>query len=151
MGTPDIQEEKKNELIEVVTSYQEIPFENSADSVFSRQNFNKYIIPFGGLKIGDTYKLNLSKLRATYNRALSERVEKIYDKVQVTHCEMFRNWCESLIERITCHIQEYNPILRKLVDEIRKDTEKIADLQDRQTRLAEYVDQIENLMSWKNR
>ena len=151
MGTPDIQEEKKNELMAVVTSYQDIPFENSVDNVFLRENFNKYLFPFGGLKIVDTYKLNLSKLGATYNRALKEYVDRTYKRVHKTHSEMFQNWCDDLLENISCHIQEYNPVLKELVDKIRVDSEKIADLQDRQTRLAEYVDQIKNLMAWKNR
>ena len=151
MGKPEIQEEKKNELIEVVTSYQDIPFENASEAVFARENFNKYIFPFGGLKIGDTYKLNLSKLGATYNRALKEYVNRTFNKVSEAHSGMFRSWRDDLIENIACHIQEYNPVLRDLVDKIRIDTEKITDLQNRQAKLADYVDQIDNLMSWKNR
>ena len=55
------------------------------------------------------------------------------------------------LESITLHIQELNPVLRELVESIRIDTEKISDLENRQTRLTEYISQIENLMAWKNR
>ena len=44
-----------------------------------------------------------------------------------------------------------NPTLRDLVENIRIDTERIADLENRQARLAEYVGQIESLMAWKTR
>ena len=151
MENNSIVEEKKNELNEVIASYQYIPLEESMDNVFLREDFDKYLFSFGTIKIGETYRLNLSKLGMTYNRKLKEYVDTTYTQISESHKASFVNWGAELLENITGRIQELNPTLRELVENIRIDSEKISDLENRQARLSEYVNQIDNLMSWKNR
>ena len=151
MENDSIVEEKKNELNEVIASYQYIPLEESMDNVFLREDFDKYLFSFGAIKIGETYRLNLSKLGMTYNRKLKEYVDTTYTQISESHKASFINWGAELLENITERIQELNPTLRGLVENIRIDSEKISDLEKRQARLSEYVNQIDNLMSWKNR
>ena len=146
-----IVDDKKNELTEIIASYQDIPLEESTEDVFLREDFDKYIFSFGTIKIGETYRLNLSKLGMTYNRKLKEYVDTTYTKISESHKASFVRWSAELLENITSHIQELNPTLRGLVENIRIDSEKISDLENRQARLAEYISQIENLMAWKNR
>ncbi len=146
-----IVEDKKNELAEIIATYQDIPLEKSTDEIFLREDFDKYVFSFGAIKIGQTYRLNLSKLGMTYNRKLEEYVDSTYIKIKENHKSSFINWASELLENISKHIQELNPTLKGLVENIKKDSEKIADLESRQARLAEYIDQIENLMAWKNR
>ena len=105
----------------------------------------------GVIKIGDTYRLNLAKLGMTYNRKLKEYVNNTSTKISENHKAAFIRWSAELLENISNHIQELNPTLRGFVEEIRIDSEKISDLENRQARLAEYVGQIENLMAWKIR
>lgn len=149
--TPTIVEDKKNELSVVIASYQDIPFEDSGETIFFREDFDKYLFSLGAIKIGETYRLNLSKLGMTYNRKLKEYVDNTYAKISESHKASFINWNAELLEKITSHIQELNPTLRGLVETIRIDSEKIADLENRQARLTEYISQIDNLMAWKNR
>lgn len=151
MGNATIVEDKKNELSEVIASYQDIPLEESADEIFLREDFDKYFLSIGAIKIGETFRLNLSKLGMTYNRKLKEYVDNTYTEISANHLASFIKWSSKLLESITLHIQELNPVLRELVESIRIDTEKISDLENRQTRLTEYISQIENLMAWKNR
>ena len=146
-----IVDDKKNELTEIIASYQDIPLEESTEEIFLREDFDKYIFSFGTIKIGETYRLNLSKLGMTYNRKLKEYVDTTYTKISESHKASFVRWSAELLENITSHIQELNPTLRGLVENIRIDSEKISDLENRQARLAEYISQIENLMAWKNR
>lgn len=146
-----IVEAKKNELSEIIASYPEVPLEESGETTFTRENFEKYFFSVGAIKIGETYKLNLSKLGATFNRKLNEYVKNTYVRISESHRETFVNWSSELLVNISEHIQEMNPSLKNLVEEIKKDTEKIADLENRQARLSEYVSQIENLMAWKQR
>lgn len=151
MENNTIVEDKKNELTEIIASYQDIPLEESTDEIFLREDFDKYFFAFGTIKIGETYRLNLSKLGMTYNRKLKEYVDTTYTKISESHKASFIRWSAELLENITSHIQELNPTLRGLVENIRIDSEKISDLENRQARLAEYISQIENLMAWKNR
>ncbi len=146
-----IVEDKKNELTEIIASYQDIPLEESTEEIFLREDFDKYMFSFGTIKLGETYRLNLSKLGMTYNRKLKEYVDTTYTKISESHKASFVRWSAELLESITGHIQELNPTLRGLVENIRIDSEKISDLENRQARLAEYIGQIENLMAWKNR
>ena len=149
--TSTIVQDKKNELSVIIASYQDIPFEDSSDFVFLREDFDKYLFSLGTIKIGETYRLNLSKLGMTYNRKLKEYVDNTYTKISESHKASFAKWSAELLENITGHIQELNPTLRGLVENIRIDSEKISDLENRQARLSEYISQIENLMAWKNR
>ncbi len=149
METPTIIDEKKNELSEVIASYEKMSLKESADDIFVIEDFYKYLFAFGAIKIGETYRLNLSKLGMTYNRKLSEYIENIYVKISSNHMASFEKWSSELLASITCHIQELNPTLHGMVLNIKDDSEKISDLENRQARLAEYVSQIENLMEWK--
>ncbi len=151
MENNTIVEDKKNELTEVIASYQDIPLEESTEEIFLREDFDKYLFSFGTIKIGETYRLNLSKLGMTYNRKLKEYVDTTYTRISESHRAAFVRWSAELLESITVHIQELNPTLRGLVESIRTDSEKISDLENRQARLSEYISQIENLMAWKNR
>lgn len=146
-----IVEAKKNELSDVIESYPEVPLEDSTETTFLRSDFEKYFFSVGAIKIGESYKLNLTKLGATFNRKLNEYVQNTYTRISEGHREAFANWSSELFADICEHIQEMNPILKKLVGEIKKDTEKIADLENRQVRLVEYVEQIENFMVWINK
>lgn len=140
---------KKNELTVIIASYQDIPLEKSIEEIFLREDFDKYLFSFGIIKFGDQYRLNLPKLKATFNRKLREYVDTTYNKISESHRDSFTRWSTELLENITNHIQELNPTLRGLVEKIRIDSEKIADLEDRQARLKGYVSRIENLMDWK--
>ena len=141
MEDDSIVEAKKNALSEIIEMYPEIPLDDENGTVLLKEDFAKYF----------TNKLNLSKLGATYNRKLGEYVQNTYTRISESHREAFVNWSSALLESICSHIQEMNPTLRDLVENIRIDTERIADLENRQARLAEYVGQIESLMAWKTR
>ncbi len=151
MENPTIVDDKKNELSGIIASYQDIPFEDSSEAIFLREDFDKYLFSIGTIKIGETYKLNLTKLGMTFNRKLSEYVVNTYTKISESHKASYNKWCAELLENISNHIQEMNPTLRGLVENIRIDSEKISDLENRQARLSEYVNQIEKLMDWKSR
>lgn len=151
METSNIVDDKKNELSGIIASYQDIPLEDSSESIFLREDFDGYLFSFGTIKLGETYRLNLSKLGMTYNRKLKEYVDNTYTKISESHKASFVKWSAELLANITAHIQELNPTLRGLVENIRIDSEKISDLENRQARLTEYISQIENLMAWKNR
>lgn len=151
MQDETIVDSKKNELSKVIDAFPDVPLEGLSEIRFLREEFGRFFLAVGAIKIGETYKLNLSKLGTTYNRKLDEYVKNTYMKISEGHKEAFANWSGELFADICEHIQEMNPFLKNLVEEIKKDTEKIADLENRQARLGEYVDQIENLMKWKKR
>ena len=151
LEAPNLVNDKKNELLGLIATYQDIPFEDEADSIFYKKDFDKYLFVLGDLKIGEANKLNLTKLGMIYNRKLKELVENTYTKISASHKASFVKWCAVLFESISNHIQELNPTLRDLVENIKIDTEKITDLEGRQERLSEYISQIENLMAWKIR
>ncbi len=144
-------DEKKGELSSIIASYQDIPFEDLSEEVFLREDFEKYLFSFRNVKIGETFKLNLSKLGMTYNRKLQDYVDSTYTTISESHKASFSKWSSELLESISLHVQELNPTLRALVEEIRVDSEKISDLENRQARLAGFTSQIENLMAWKER
>ena len=96
MEDASIQEAKKNELSEVIESYQDIPLEDATEALFLREHYGKYLFSIGTIKIGETYKLNLTKLGATFNRKLNEYVENTYTRISESHREAFVNWSGDL-------------------------------------------------------
>ncbi len=151
MESETIIADKKDELTVIIGSYQDIPLKKSVEEIFLREDFDKYLISFGIIRLGDQYRLNLPKLRTTFNNRLREYVDATFKKISESHEASFARWSTDLLEKITNHIQELNPTLRDLVEKIRIDSEKISDLEDRRASLEGYVSRIEKLMEWKNR
>ena len=118
------------------------------EEAFAKEDYEK-VIRLGKAIIGFTDQINLEKLKRDYNNRLHELVHKIYANIKTSHISSFREWVQSLLEVITDNIIDYSPALRNQKDLINEETSRILDLESKQRKLADYTEQIQQMMAWK--
>ncbi|WP_303836710.1 dynamin family protein [Ruminococcus flavefaciens] len=150
-GSTALSDEKREELAEIIMSFDPVSFEKQIDEIFIKTEFERHAISLFGIKLFDNNKLNLGKLSRTYNSELKEGIENISRRLQNSHELSFKSWTDNLMKVIRENITEYNPGLNKIVRYIAEDEKRINDLTERQLRLTQYTHEIEDMMSWKER
>jgi len=146
-GSDALSSMQREELSNIIMSYQLLEFKDDADSVFIKSKFLRGNVL--GIKINDSEKLNIKRLTNSYNDKIKRTVDEMA-AVMNNSCYMsFKRWKESLEAVIEENITEYNPQLRDMSDMIKEETEKIAELEDNQNTICASLNSIRELMSWK--
>ena len=148
--TPITSDDSKKKLTELISSFPDIPFEDASDLIFHRDEYDKYLISIGSIKIGETNKLNLKKLERNFNKKLNDYIDTVTTEIGENHKEAFVKWGNELLEEISCIIQDVNPKLIKRVKDIKVISDKIAELEAKAVRLTTYTNQIANLTGWQD-
>ena len=139
-----VEREKKKELSEIIIQYQSITFVKHSEDMFAKEHFAKRFT-----LLGETGKLNLLKLRWTYNLSMKEDVNNIYVEIRNNHEGEFRNWLHTLLGIIRDNIVDYSPVLHEQSLQIRQKENKILDLQSRYNKLQNYSNTIKSMMDWQ--
>lgn len=150
-GSTALSDEKREELAEIIMSFDPVSFDKQIDDIFIKTEFERHAISLFGIKLFDNNKLNLGKLSRTYNSELKDGIENISRRLQNSHELSFKSWTDNLMKVIRENITEYNPGLNKIVRYISEDEKRINDLTERQLKLTQYTQEIEDMMSWKER
>lgn len=146
-GSDALSSIQREELSDIIMSYQILDFKDDADSVFIKSKFLRGNVL--GIKISDSEKLNIKRLTGSYNDKIKKTIDEMAEKMN-DNCHMsFRRWKGNLAAVIEENITEYNPQLRDMSDMIKEETEKIAELEDSQNTIRTSLNEIEELMSWK--
>lgn len=143
-GAKELTEEKRKELSEIIIKYHNIIFVSHSDEKFAKEHFEKKFT-----LLGETGKLNLWKLRWTYNTSMQEDVNEVYAKICSDHENEFRKWLYNLFNILQKNIVDYSPELHELSIKIQEEREHISDLEFRYDQLQNYSNSIKNMMEWK--
>ena len=146
-GSDVLSDDKKDELKDIILSYEDVDLENIAEDTFIRDDFEKGIW-IGNIKIVSSDKLNIKKLVGKYNAKMVEIVDGLYDKVSKTHENNVNSWLEKLLDTIISNIDEYNPALKEKKENIHDISNKIEELEKRQIDITEYAKQIKSMLEW---
>ena len=146
-GSNSISDKEKNDLKELILSYDELNLNNVADSTFIKDDFEKGIW-IGKIKIVSSDRLNINKLVSKYNAKTVEIVEDIQGQVRQVHQASFINWIELLLDRIVENVVDYNPSLREQAVNIYDITSKLKELEKRQIDITKYTSDIRSMMEW---
>lgn len=148
-GAQDIPEKEKQDLKDIIISYDQLNFEDYAESVFKMPNF-KYLFKFGDHLIGKTERVRLSALENRYNAEIESGIVKLTELTRDNHEKGFRQWAVDLIDKIEERIVEINPDLKNTSQLIRDDEEEINKLKANQAKIERYNTAIKEMMNWKN-
>lgn len=146
-GTEALSSTQREELSNIIISYQSIEFIDHADDIFVKSKFLRGNIL--GIQLISDEKLNIRKLSNRYNDKISQSISELAVEMNKSGYSSFKNWKDSLITVIEENITEYNPQLRDMSDMIREETEKIAELESNQLTIQRSLSEIEDLMAWK--
>ncbi len=146
-GSEILTEDKKSEITDLILSYEDLNFENIAEDVFIRDDFEKGIW-IGKIKIVSSDKLNIDKLVYKYKAKTEEIVEKLSETIGATHEIGFNSWLANLLDMIRENVVEYNASLQEQANSIRDISHKIKELEKRQMDLTNYTDKIKSMLDW---
>lgn len=140
--------DKRSELSDIIMKYEEPDMNILKEVIFNKSDFQNFAIKLGDLKLFGDYKINKNKLTKFYNIELKSSIDVVYGQIRETHILNFNKWKQELLNSIESNITELNSDLKKLFDLINKDKNDVLYLESRKTLLAQYSDDIENLMKW---
>lgn len=146
-GSDALSSSQREELSEIIMSYQSIVFNDDATDVFTKAKFLRGNI--FGIRFTNDEKLNIRKLNNSYNDKIAKDSKEMAAEMNKSCFSSFKVWKENLFAVIEENITEYNPQLRDISDMIKEETEKIAELEDNQLKIQQSLNSIEDLMAWK--
>lgn len=147
-GSSALNDEKKSELSEIILSYQGIDFDNQEKEVFVKSDY-EYGLKLFNVTIWKSDKVNLEKLRHSYNDEMQQDVNKIYGSISESHESSVKRWIQNLYGVIINNIVSYNPGLRAQQELIDRETERIIELENKQQKVYRYSEEIQRKMEWK--
>lgn len=150
IGTDALNEEQRETLRKIIIEYGDINFESKADEIFIKADF-VFALRLGSIVIGDAEKIRLDKLRRTFNAELNKYINDICKQIQTSHTESFKMWLAALLADVRDNITDYSSELHTQVDYIKQEEEFIADFETKQKLIKEYSDEVESMISWKER
>lgn len=148
MGSSALSEDKRGELSDVIISYQGIDFDNQEKEVFVKSDY-EYGLKLFNIKIWKSDKINLERLRRSYNEEMEQDVHKIYCSIEESHDSSVKRWLQSLYNTITGNIVSFNPQLHAQQELINRETERIIDLENKQRKVYRYSEEIKKKIDWK--
>ena len=146
-GSDALSSTQREELSNIIMSFQPLSFNDDADDVFIKARFLRG--NFLGIHLSDDEKLNIRKLTHSYNDRINKAISEMSSEMNNSSYSSFRMWKESLSAVIEENITEYNPQLKDMSDMIKEETEKIAELEDDQSTIQNSLNAIEELMAWR--
>lgn len=145
-GSSVLTDVRKKELEELILNYETMKF--SEDNL-GRLNKDKFEIKLFSLFAFDPLNLNRHKLARVYNSEIKRSKDNNYRNIYVSHVDAYKAWIESLEEMLLNNIVEINPALSAQTEIIKEETAKIQELDSRQRKLNQYVEQIHKMMEWR--
>ena len=140
LGSAALDDNKKTELAQIIMNYQDLVLEVEDVHLFKIEDFKAMI---------GSEKLNKVKLTYVTNRLFNEFSKYIFVNIYESHSQSFEMWLRDLLNIIHEHIVSYNPVLSELQKRIIEETNKIQELEMRQTTVKNNMNYIRSLMEWQ--
>ena len=135
-----LDEDKKNELAEIIINYENIKYEVPEKPQFELKEYKRFF---------SEGKLNLPKLEKKINNECTKYAKSALENILMNHIRCLNTWLIELLQKIITNIVSYNPSLSKLQAEINIEEANINELQYKQETIEKYINHIKALMNWQ--
>lgn len=142
-----LSDSQRDEITDMIKNYASVDFKDDAESVFVKKKFLKGAL--FGLRLSDSEKLNTNRLAASYNDRISKIVHNMSQEMNSNCFERFKIWEDRLLGVIEANLTELNPELKSIAEIIRIESDSIAELENNQKTIQTSLDDIIDLMAWK--
>lgn len=143
-GSNALEDEKKDELSGIIISYQSVDLKKEFNKLDYEDNFK-----IGNYVIWKSDRINLERLRQSYNEAMEQNVNRIFASIGENHESSVKKWLQKLYQVIKENIVDYNPELKEQQALISRETERIIELEEKQKKVFRYSNEIKQMMEWK--
>ena len=140
-------DEQRDEITDMIKNYDAVDYKDDAESVFVKKKFLKGAL--FGLRISDSEKLNTNRLAASYNDRITKIAYNMSQEMNVNYFERFKIWEQGLLGWVDSKLTELNPELKSIAEIIRIESDSIAELENNQKTIQTSLDDIIDLMAWK--
>lgn len=148
-GSEVLTDNRRKELERIIITYHKLSFQdNSADTIFNKEHFEKRI-KIGDRLIWQSDHLNVDKLTRAYNTNIMLEVNERYEIIEKSHKNSALIWIQNLLDEISENIIDYSPELSKQAQNITFMTKQLEDLKLRKEKLEEYTKTLHGMMDWK--
>ncbi|WP_027207667.1 dynamin family protein [Butyrivibrio fibrisolvens] len=142
-----LSDSQRDEITDMINNYAYVNFKDDAESVFVKKKFLKGAL--FGLRLGDSEKLNTNRLAASYNDRINKIIYSMSQEMNNNCFERFKIWKERLLGVIEANLTELNPELKSIAEIIRIESDSIAELENNQKTIQTSLEDIIELMTWK--
>lgn len=142
-----LSDSQRNEITDIIKNYAFVDFKDDAESVFVKRKFLKGAL--FGLRLSDSEKLNTNRLAASYNDRIIKIIHSMSQEMNTKCFERFKIWKDRLLGVIEANLTELNPELKSIAEIIRIESESIAELENNQKTIQTSLEDIIDLMTWK--
>lgn len=146
-GTDALNDTQRNEIANIMQSFDVNDFKDQANTVFSIERFLKNQI--FGIKVVDDETLALKRLSKKYNDIIRNNIDEISKEMNDNCFNKFKFWKNRLLNEINKNLVNDNPDLYKLNLSIEETNNKIKQLEDNKQLIQNSFKAIEDWMSWK--
>ena len=146
-GTDALNDTQRNEIANIIQSFDVNDFKDQANIVFSIERFLKNQI--FGIKVVDDETLALKRLSKKYNDIISENIDEISKEMNDNCFNKYKFWKNRLLSEINKNLVNDNPELYKLSLNIEETNNKIKQLEDNKQLIQNSFKAIEDWKSWK--
>lgn len=146
-GTDTLNDTQRNEIANIIQSFDVNDFKDQANTVFSIERFLKNQI--FGIKVVDDETLALKRLSKKYNDIIRNNIDEISKEMNDNCFNKFKFWKNRLLNEINKNLVNDNPDLYKLNLSIEETNNKIKQLEDNKQLIQNSFKAIEDWMSWK--
>lgn len=150
-GSEELSVSEKNEIADIILTYDPITFDEQSEKIFTRSQFEKRTIMLFGFRLFENNRLNLNKLAKAYNKELTSQIAHIYNMLKESHENNFMRWTDDLLKKIRENVTDYNADLHQLTELISEQERTLHELESRRKKLIEYARAVEEKMSWHMR
>lgn len=142
-----LSDSQRNEITDIIKNYAFVDFKDDAESVFVKRKFLKGAL--FGLRLSDSEKLNTNRLATSYNDRIIKIIHSMSQEMNTKCFERFKIWNDRLLGVIEANLTELNPELKSIAEIIRIESESIAELENNQKTIQTSLEDIIDLMTWK--
>ena len=145
-GSTELDEERKNQLEKMILNYGTIKFEKDTVENMDKDEFEMKLFSIFAL---DPLNINRFKLARIYNAEIKAAIDGNLRNISIAHMYSFNTWLRDLEEILKSNVIELNPALTAQSQIIKEESDRIQELQMRQEKLNQYVEQIHQMMQWR--
>lgn len=138
---------QKQTLSELIFNYKNISYDDQANVIFIKPKFLQGHLL--GMDLFMFERLNTKKLEREYNKTVANNIESIASDLNSHYYSSYQQWQEELSILIEQNMEELNPQLQVMVEQIANETEGINRLETSQQKIRTALSEIENLISFK--
>lgn len=142
----DLPNSQREDISNIILKFNSEIINEEVDNKFVKSKYLEWKL----LRFGKSNEISVKKLDRSYNSKIKDFGNTLVKDINRYCKDTFIKWKDTLEEKITDNITEYNPDLKGINDIIKEDKEKIKELKQDQDEINDSMNDIKKWISWND-